>query len=60
MYFQKRRRPVARVSRSGDTTPCQVTPVILHRVISPDGEVTPVIPHGVASPDPLLVAAAIL
>ena len=45
----------ARVSASGDTHPCKVTPVILHGVVSPDSgertpcKVTPVILHGTAS-----------
>ena len=34
---------------------CQVTPVILHGVVSP--KVTPVILHGVISPDPLLLTS---
>ena len=31
-------------------TPCKVTPVILHGVVSPECEITPVILHGVVSP----------
>jgi len=38
----------AQPHRPGNTTPCQVTPVVLQGVLSPD----PVILHGVVPPEP--------
>ena len=42
--------PPSPISPPADTTPCRVTPVILHRVVL--CKVTPVFLHGVVSPEP--------
>jgi hypothetical protein len=45
---------------SGETSPCKVTPVILHGVVFPESKVTPVILHGVVSPEKCLVARRVV